>query len=181
MSLLYTVQALDRSRYRPIIAVIRPSPEVIRLYADQGFETIPRPGIYTLEHTSSVWRALHRPQTWPVAIRTIGYWADSERRMLALVDSVQPDLVHLNSAVLVPSAHALYRKGIPFVWHVREGPAYGHPGLRLSGMHHAILRWPSELISLTEAERFVWIEGTRARVIPKFADFTRFDRSLNGK
>jgi glycosyltransferase involved in cell wall biosynthesis len=108
-------------------------------------------------------------------------WAESERRTLELVDAVRPDLVHLNSAVLVPSAHALYRKGVQFVWHIREGASHGHLGLRYAFMRYAMLHWPLELIFLSEAERLEWVDGVHGRVIPNFVDFNRFDHSLDGQ
>ena len=181
ISLLYTLQALDRARYRPVVAVIHPSNEINRHYRDQNIETIDWPGICTFQHTALEWTAFYRPLTWPLLVRTASGWLKGERRTLALVESVGPDLVHLNSAVLVPSAHALYRKGVPFVWHIREGPAHGHLGVRYAGMRHAMLRWPSELIFLSEAERLEWTGGARGRVITNFVDFKRFDRNLDGK
>jgi glycosyltransferase involved in cell wall biosynthesis len=181
ISLLYTLQTLDRSRYRPVVALIRPSQEVNRHYSDHGIETISWPGVRTFNHTALGWAAIHRPVTWTAAVKTATGWLKSERRTLALIDSVNPDLVHLNSAVLMPSAHALYRTKVPFVWHVREGAAYGHLGLRFGYMRRAMLRWPSEIIFLSEAERMEWVGGTRGRVVPNFVNFTRFDRSIDGR
>lgn len=180
VSLLYTLQGLDRSRYRLIVALIHPCRELTQHFEDQGIETIDWPGIQTFQHTALEWTALHRPLTWLSAVKTVIGWFESERRTLALVESLGPDLVHLNSAVLTPSAHALYRKRIPFVWHVREGAALGHFGLRHGFMQRAMLRWPSELIFLSEAERFEWVNNARGRVITNFVDFTRFNRSSDG-
>ena len=149
VSLLYTLQALDRSRYRPVVAVIHPSPELIKQYTGEGIETITWLGIRTFQHTALGWAAIHQPLTWSAALQTATGWLESERRTLELVDSVAPDLVHLNSAVLMPSARALYRKRLPFVWHVREGATYGHFGLRYACMRRAMLRWPTELIFLS--------------------------------
>jgi glycosyltransferase involved in cell wall biosynthesis len=46
-------------------------------------------------------------------------------------------------------------------------------------MRKAMLRWPAELIFLSEAERREWTSGARGRVVPNFVDFRRFDRSLD--
>lgn len=61
------------------------------------------------------------------------------------------------------------------------GAAHGHFGLRYKFMRQAMLRWPSELILLSEAERLEWVGGLRGCVIPNFVDFARFDHSMDGK
>ncbi|HET6344157.1 MAG TPA: hypothetical protein VFH51_04450, partial [Myxococcota bacterium] len=55
MSLLYTLQGLDRRRYAPVVALIRPSPAVTALYRDAGIQVLPWPGIHTYEHTTAAW------------------------------------------------------------------------------------------------------------------------------
>src|SRR5829696_2076820 len=44
MSLLYTMQALDRARYHPVVALVRPADALARLYEDAGIRTVPWPG-----------------------------------------------------------------------------------------------------------------------------------------
>jgi glycosyltransferase involved in cell wall biosynthesis len=181
VSLLYTLQALDRTRFRPIVALTHPSAKLNKHYTGQGIETIGWPGICTFNHTALGWTAFHRPLTWPAGMATASGWIKSERRTCMLINQVCPDLVHLNSAVLLPSARALFRSGIPFVWHVREGGAYGHFGLRFSLMRRAMLRWPSEVIFLSEAEHREWTDGARGRVITELVEFKRFDRRIDGR
>lgn len=178
MSLLYTLQALDRERFTPVVALIRPHPSVVRLYADAGIETLAWPGIITFEHTVAVWASLWRPLTLAQLCVTLFRWRQSEARTLALVRAVKPDIVHLNSAVLMPSARALHRARIPFIWHVREAPVRGTFGVRYGILRRAMLQWPDELIFLSAAEREAWVGGARGAVVHNFVDFSRFNRSL---
>jgi hypothetical protein len=75
MSLLYTMQALDRTRYEPIVALIRPTPAVARLYRDAGFEVIEWPGIRTFEHTTLRWWPLYSPAALLEAARLLAGWS----------------------------------------------------------------------------------------------------------
>jgi glycosyltransferase involved in cell wall biosynthesis len=174
VSLRDMLSALDRDRYRPVVALAQPTEELRRYHATGGVETIPWPGIATLEHTTAEWASAGRPMSWARLARAAAGWGRSERRTLELVDRVEPDLVHLNSAVLVPSARALHRAGVPFVWHVREMPVRGHAGVRTRLVREALVRWPSAALFLSEVARRAWVGATPARVVPEFVDLGRF-------
>lgn len=179
VSLRYLVEALDRTRFEPIVALIHPSPELERFYAQSRVEQLPWPGILTFEHTAALWTHPARPSTWPNLAAGLLRWRRSERRTLELVRAVRPDLVHLNSAVLFPSARALHSAGTPFVWHVREGPSRGIAGFRFRLMREAMLRWPSEVVFLSDAEKAAWVGGRRGRVVRNVVDMSRFDPAID--
>jgi glycosyltransferase involved in cell wall biosynthesis len=180
VSLQCTIQALDRSRFHPVVALTRPTPEVERYHAEAGIETLAWPGIGALEHTTGGYTSLGHPFSWPAAARTIAGWRRSEQRTLELVDRVRPDLVHLNSAVLYPSARALHRARRPFVWHVRESQAPGLLGVRRAMQRRALVEWPAEVFFLSHSDRAAWVHGVRGLVVPDFADLSRFDPALDG-
>lgn len=48
---------------------------------------------------------------------------------MELIHFVEPDIVHLNSLVLAPSAVGVKRPGVRMVWHIRESVHPGHLGL----------------------------------------------------
>lgn len=179
VSLRYLVESLDRSRFEPIVALIHPSEPLERFYASSGAEIVRWPGILTFEHTALLWTDPLRPSTWLNLAASALRWRRSERRTLELVRAVAPELVHLNSAVLLPSARALHRANLPFVWHVREGPARGIAGVRHRAQREALLRWPAEVVFLTESERRSWVSGRRGRVIRNVVDLDRFDPRLD--
>jgi hypothetical protein len=124
-SLRVTLEHLDRSRFRPVVALRHGDPELVRYHEAAGAEVVVWPGIATFEHTTAYSTSLLRPTSWSVLALALAGWRRTERRTLELVAALRPDVVHLNSAVLVPSARALHRAGVPFVWHVREIPARG--------------------------------------------------------
>jgi glycosyltransferase involved in cell wall biosynthesis len=174
MSLLYLVQGLDRARFEPVIALIRPTPELTDLYTRAGVQVIPWPGIPTFEHTTLLSTRLGRPTSWLPAIDLVRNWRRALPRTRELLAEVRPDLVHLNSAVLYPMARALAALQAPFVWHVREPPAKGLVGVRRRIIAHAMIALPREIFFLSEAEKEQWIEGAPGCVLPNFVDLQRF-------
>jgi glycosyltransferase involved in cell wall biosynthesis len=174
MSLLYTIQALDRARYEPIVVAIRPSREVVALYQDAGIPTIKWPGIGTIEHTTAHWCGLHNPICWlhqADLARNLGAWV---RTSTELVRTLKPDLVHLNSVVLSPTAYSLHSLKQPFIWHVREHPVKGYMGLRRHALRCALMQWPNEVIFISQADSSAWIDGARGIVVPNFVDQKTF-------
>lgn len=180
MSLLYTMQALDARRYHPIVALIRPTPPVVRLYRDAGFEVIEWPGILTLEHTTLHWWPIYSPRALLDAARLVAGWRGTQARTRALVEQVRPDLVHLNSVVLAPSALALRDQPTPFVWHVREPAAAGHLGLRRSAIGGLLRTLGHEVLFICEDDRQSWVRGKRGRVVYNFVNFEQFYPGVDG-
>jgi len=174
MSLLYTIQGLDASRFEPVVALIRPCRELIDFYEKAGFKVVPAPGIYTLEHTSLSWARMSSPLACLSMVRGLFHWRQSMRLTLNLVAKVKPDLVHLNSVVLVPSAMALAKTNIPFVWHVREAPVKGYLGVRTSFVASMLKRLGKEVIFISKSDRKNWVANQRGRVIYNFVDLRIF-------
>jgi glycosyltransferase involved in cell wall biosynthesis len=171
MSLLYTVRGIVQAGHRAVIALVRPSEDLRRLYTDAGLEVLDWPGIRTFEHTTAFWTSFGRPDQWSTLLRTLAGWSMSQERTRQLVNHVAPTIVHLNSVVLAPAAAAL-RGIVPVVWHVREHPVDGHFGLRKSWQRDALLKWPSEVIFLSNAEKQAWVGGRRGVVVPNFVDLS---------
>jgi len=181
MSLLWTIDALDRTTYDPTVALIRLNPSVSALYHDHGIDTIAWPGIYTFEHTTASWYSLTSPITWSAAYFSITGWGKSQRRTEELIEMVRPDLVHLNSVVLVPSALALSKNNVPFIWHVRESTVRGCLGVRTRYLKHLLITLPSEVIFISKYDKQSWVSSKRGVVIPNFVDFAVFDRQRKGE
>lgn len=179
MSLLYTMQSLNRTCYQPVLALANNAESVINFYKTAGFEPIPCPGIITWSHSTVAPRPLYRVSSWIDLLKVTRFWKESQKRTLELVRLVQPDLVHLNSTPLSACAVALAHEHIPFVWHVREPPPAEFLGIRTDIIRHLLLKCASELIFISQADRQAWIGGMRGQVIPNFIDFDQFNRSAD--
>lgn len=178
MSLLYTIQALDRTRYAPVVALVRPADELVRLYEGAGIRTVRWPGIYPWDHSTGAPQPLHRPRSWMHLAQVATRWRGSQRRTLELVAQVRPEVVHLNSMALSACAQVLTRERVPTVWHVRESPMPAR-GPRYQAIRRRMMA-VDELVFISQADRRAWVGGERGVVIPNFVDFARFDRGIGG-
>lgn len=172
MSLLYTIQALDKDKYHPVVALARPSTELINFYQQAGFETIPWDGITLWDHSTVAPKPLYAPSTWRHLADVVLGWKKSKERTIELVELVKPDIVHLNSMPLSASAEALVETQIPTVWHVREPPLPDH-GFRYRKIRDIMMR-VNELIFISESDRQAWVQAERGVVVHNFVDFERF-------
>lgn len=180
ISLRYTIEGIDPERFEPVVALTRPTDSIRDYHKDTPAEIIEWPGIGVWNHSTAITRPMQSPSTWLDLSRVGRSWRRTGKRTLALVTQVKPDLVHLNSVVLSPSAHALHAAGIPFVWHVREHPPHESVPWRTRLVGQMLERWPGESIFISEGDRQAWTNGRTGRVVYDFVDFSRFDRSIDG-
>lgn len=174
VSLRNTIEGLDRGRFEPIVALARPSHDLARFYASCQCLTLPWPGLVTLEHTTAHWCSVYQPACWRHQVQLALGWRRTAEKTRALVDRTRPDIVHLNSVVLYPSARVLGRLSVPFVWHVREHPVDGHLGLRRGLLSRALQDCLGEVIFLSDADRDSWVEGRRGVVVENYVDLRTF-------
>lgn len=180
LSLLYLIQKLDCSRYTPIVACAGPESLVTSLYRDHGIETLSFPELSIFPHTTGGWFPLYNPRALVQLAMTIARFPNSIRATQRLIGELAPDLVHLNSIVLVPSAIGAARMGVPVVWHVREAVVRGHFGLRRYLIRRLLDRIPTETVFISSSERHLAFHDRKGVYIPNFVDFNRFDRTLDG-
>jgi glycosyltransferase involved in cell wall biosynthesis len=180
LSLRYLLEALDRDRYEPVVACLYDVPEVMEEMRAAGAEVIHAPGISIFPHTTGGWNPLTNPMGMRRAAGMLRAFAPSAQATEALVRRVRPDLVHLNSLVLAPSAAGAHRAGARVVWHVRESVHPGHAGVRRRWLGRAIARWADEAVFISHDDRRRLTGGSFGVVIPNFVDHRRFDRGMDG-
>jgi glycosyltransferase involved in cell wall biosynthesis len=181
ISLYYTVTALDRERWEPVVALIKPARAVAELYWQAGIECVEWSGIATLEHTTARYLRCWSPVDWAAGVGAAAKVRRSIRRTRELVEATAPDVVHLNSVVLSAAAMALRDGDVPWVWHVRESPVRGATGTRTRLLGQALARWPDETIFISEADRRAWVGGRTGTVVHNFVDLQRFHPATEGR
>jgi len=174
MSLKYLLQGLDRDRFTPVVALLRPDAKVAETYRSIGVEVLEFPGISTFEHTNLEWWSLASVHGWRGLGGLARDFRSSMDRTRALVSRVKPDLVHLNSAVLLPSALALKDVPVPVVWHVREPPPDVSRSVRTAWFRREFRSNRDAVIFLSETERAAWMDGPGGDVVPNGVDLSRF-------
>ncbi len=176
LSLLYLLRRLDRSRYEPIVVTLKPGP-VVDLYRAEGIETHVESRISDFSHTTLEWYGgrdwWRLPSKLLRLLPSIWYSRQWVRRL-------KPDLVHLNSSTLAPSAIGCGLEGVPVVWHIREPLAQGYAGLRRTWIQRIIDRYAARVIAICQYDADQLIPSDQIRVIYNFISFERFDRSLHG-
>lgn len=173
VSLLTTLQSLDRNRFEPVVAIANDSPDVARFYESAGFPPVRCPALPFWNHTTGGVTSLFDPRTWIHVAGIASSWSEGGSATLRLVERVKPDVVHLNSVVLSASASALHEAGVPYVWHIREHPP--SQGIRTLILRRHLQRAGDRVIFISEGDRRAWVGGTQGHVIHNFVDPRAFD------
>lgn len=177
LSLLYLLQKLDRSRYQPVVVTLKPGP-VVDLYRAEGIETHIAKGISDFSHTTLEW---YGGRDWWRLPGKLLHIVPSIFRTRALIERLHPDLVHLNSSTLAPSAVGVGLAGVPIVWHIREPLAQGYLGISRVWIRHVIDRRAAQVVAICQNDADQLIPSDRIQVIYNFIKFEQFDRSLDGR
>jgi len=181
LSLRRFLERLDRTRYEPTVACCYNVPEVLDLFHSLDIEAFYWPGIDIFPHTTLGWHSLLSPMGMVGMLQSITRFSPSIQATMKLVQSVGPDIVHLNSLVLAPSAIGVKRAGVKLVWHIREPVHPGHFGLRRRWLGMLAKSLPDEIVFICEQNRQQLMGQCRGgRVVHNIVDFNRFDRRLGG-
>jgi len=177
LSLLYLIQHLDPSRYRPVVCCLHDS-DVVAYFRQKGVETHVWSGIGDFQHTTAGWHPLYNPLgSWGLG-RSLLNFLPSAWRTQAQLQRYNANLVHLNSATLAPSALGARLAGVPVVWHVREAVVKGHLGMRRWLLRWLIETLADEVIFICEDNRRRLGVRRKGVVIYNFVDFNHFDYRL---
>ena len=179
LSLLFLLQKLDKKRYEPVVLCLYES-EAADLYRKENIKTIVARGIWTVSNTTLVWDDLSTLRgifgfgrlfiDIPLSIFMTYLW----------IKKISPDIVHLNSAGLIPSAIAAKLAKKKVVWHIREPLLSGHFGLRAYLSRICIDKFSDEIIAIGEYEANRLKKSTKINIIYNFIDFNKFSRSISG-
>lgn len=95
---------------------------------------------------------------------------------LRQLKSEAPDIVHLNSSILISTAIAARLAGIPLIWHVREVVIGRRLNVRKKIIGHLIRTLSNRVIAISpfEAENLGAGKKNNIRVVYNFIDFKKF-------
>jgi glycosyltransferase involved in cell wall biosynthesis len=174
VSLLKLLAGLDPAEFSALAVFTEPG-EVLK-YADDlrvPAQTIPTGGAFFYSaHAQLGVRSVARfMRTFPAAVRTAQGLLHSQRP--------RPDVVHLNTSVLLAWAAAARRERLPVVWVVREvlGP---NPWLR---RWHAsfILRHARRVVAISNAVRDCFPVQAKVQRVYNAVDLAEFSLSEDGQ
>lgn len=177
-SLAYLIEALDKEKYDPTVVLLNNDEKIISLYKRMGVATIIEEGIYTFGHTTGGWASLKNPLSWPAFAKSIFFFIPSINKTKRVIEENKPDIVHLNSLVLSPSAIGVKIADVPFVWHIRESVADGYLGLRKKLLGSLVIRLPEEAIFISSDNKKRLVDDRKGIVIPNFVDLEQFSKEI---
>jgi glycosyltransferase involved in cell wall biosynthesis len=180
ISLLSLIKELDRTQYEPIIACIHSHETILSFYQQAGIKVFYWPGISDFMHTTGGWYPAYDPLAIPKLFKRLWGFNASIAATRALIEHVQPDIVHLNSLVLPSCAIAANQCGVKLVWHIRESVVAGHFGIRQRWLGKLVKDISDEAIFISSAGRQLLVNDEMGKVIPNFVDFTRFNHAIDG-
>lgn len=153
MSMLHLAAALDHGRYAPRVVFTRAGPIL-----DFARELAVPARVVPLR--SVFFRSAHVPLRARTVVPFLVHFWPTVRGAQALVRAERPELVHLNTSVLIPVAIGVRRERVPVVWHVREVVNNGSPVGRLES------NWIARLADCVVANSQVVADGFRGRPCP---------------
>ena len=142
--MLQLAAALNRGRYAPLALFTEPGP-IFDFARELGVPA------QVLPLRSAFCYGAQVPVRFRMSIAFLSHFWSTVRATRQFLAEYKPDLVHLNTSVLVPVAMGVKRAGIPLVWHVREVPGL-HPRLR-RWQTGTILRLADHVITTSEYVR----------------------------
>lgn len=166
--LLETVRSLDRSRFRPILALPGPGP-LDDAAAAEGIERFRIPMKWWLTPASRVWK---QPAAWIWNVRGV-------RRLTAYLRERGTGLVFTNSAATLSGAWAARTARLPHVWMIHELLGRPHPHLACflgrRWLRDFIVESSAAVLVNSEAARRAFPESDHISIvyngIPRWADW----------
>ena len=172
VSLLKLLAALDPAEFQPAAIFTEPGPVTAYARDLQVPASVVSTGgaFYYSAHARLSLRSLARfVRTFPGAVQRAQTRLRRER----------PDLLHLNTSVLLAWAAAARRERVPVVWVVRE--VLG-PNPRLRAWHAGfILRHAREVVSISEAVRRCFPADGRVKLVYNAVDLADFRLDLENE
>ena len=179
LSMLQLAASLDRAGYSPSIVFSHHGP-IIDVARSMGLE------VHVANLKSAFFYGAHIRLTIRIVLPFLIYFFPTIFETRRLIRKMNPDIVHLNTSVLIPSALAAHACKVPIIWHVREAP--GDNAL-LSYLHIRLITSISSAIIATS--RYVADSyrkcapdaGSKINVIHNALDLSRFrlDASVRHK
>jgi glycosyltransferase involved in cell wall biosynthesis len=164
-----------------VVALAKYTDTLATFYDSHGFEVIKADWIDTYEHTQAVSYSVLNPFGLLYELRQQFNISKARRHTRALVEKIQPDIVHLNSVVLLGSAMEVSAMGVPLVWHVREPSVKGLFGKRTRKIIKALRTLPDRTIFICKADKKSWGDPENGTVVYNFIDFEKFYKTMKAK
>tara|TARA_Y100001970_G_C14233271_1_gene860091 strand:- start:1126 stop:2331 length:1206 start_codon:yes stop_codon:yes gene_type:complete len=115
VSMIQLMLNLDKSKYDIIAVFSEPGP-IVDYSKEKGIKTI------ILDLKSAFFYGAHVKIRFKIVFNFFVYYIRTINIFKDFLSKEKPDLVYLNTSVLLPVGMITYKLGYPIIWHVREVP-----------------------------------------------------------
>ena len=166
MSMLQTAKNLDKNKYNPLIIFTKSGPMVdLSLNAGLKTKVVPLKSIFFYgEHVKISIRML---------IKYLINYHSTLNNTIKLIKEEKPDLVYLNTIVLIPVAIGVKNTKIPLLWHIREVP--GPINLIRNWQLKKIKKMADKIIVTSNYVKSFFGDTYKIKTIHNAVDLNRFD------
>lgn len=177
-AMLYMLNALRRKSVQLTVVCTEQS-DVVKELEERQFPVILDQSIRkwpTTIMSSSLWTldGIRNLFVWLIT------WRSSVEAARRVINTEQPDIVHINMAPLVPAAVAARIEGVPVVWHIREALNIRGVPIEAALNRRAIRRFSDYVISINEQNLHQLGDLSSCAVIRDSVMFEEFDRRIDG-
>lgn len=162
LSLLYLIQALDKTHYEPVVLFLNYS-SVMDLYRSHGIIVVGPVTRSDFAHTDIWWYRWYHVKHLIKAL--IDSFALMNGEAAAWIEMIKPDVIHLNTSSLVAWGYVAKKMGIPVVWHIREPLARGYFGLRRAVIKKIIGQYANAILPICSNDAKPWKASSKTTVV----------------
>jgi len=165
ISVLQLASALQEKRYAPRVIFTQSGP-ILKFSRDLNVPSS------VADLPSAFFYGAHVRIRLRMLMRFLAHFRATVGSAEKLINREQPDLVHLNTSVLIPAAIGIKRAKVPLVWHVREVPG---PNLFLRNWKiSTISRLADLVVATSQSVAKMFPSSTCVEVIHNALDLRRF-------
>ncbi len=112
----------------------------------------------------------------PLSIKSLynffTYYYQTVRASRKIIKKIKPDIVHINTSVLIPTAIGVKKLGVPILWHIREAPG---PNKFIRNWHIGMIKKLSNAIIVTSNYvKEYYKNGFNVKTVHNAVDLLRF-------
>jgi len=163
LSLLYLVEGLLKTTYKPLVVFLHDS-DAMTLFKKKNIPIRPQPiNRYDFSHTKIWWFCWYHPGYLIRAVfdTIITLFFTAPR----VYHEEKPAIVHLNTSSLIAWGLAAKWRKIPVVWHIREPLADGYLGIRKALITKCIAYAATQIVAISKHDAGPWQHLKKTSVV----------------
>ena len=183
MSLLYTISGLieNHKDLELILVLGSRNIQIENFYKKLQIKIDTSYNIPFYNHSQAYNLNLYNPINWIIELKRCFLIIKAFIITNKCLNKYKPDLVHLNSVVLLGSAMAVKYYKIPLIWHVRENPVNNIINFRTNIIKLYLKRLAYKIIFISNNDYKCWGSPKNSTIIYNFVDAKKFDKNNTTK